>query len=97
MTQQLLPIAGALRKDLRPDISGLGKLKYLSVPSGNWFFAVLRSKSFSFGTSSWEPLSLPSSGASQEENPGTEEFESLLAAVSSSARPRRAVVCPGLS
>src|ERR1700676_5282527 len=96
MTQQLLPIAGCAAKTLGSDISGLGKLRYLPVPSGSWFFAVLRSKSFSFGTSGWEVLSLPSIGASQEEILAPKNSKAFGGKVLFSAS-KASAVCPGLS
>src|SRR6201981_3006873 len=69
-TQQLLPIADRVSKRSRSNKSGLGIPKSFLLPSRNWFFAVLRSKSFLFGMGGWELYSLPSSGESQEETAG---------------------------
>src|ERR1700751_5144055 len=69
-TQQLLPIADRVSKRSRPNKPGLGIPKSFLVSSSNWFFAVLRSKSFVFGMGNWELYSLPSSVASQEETAG---------------------------
>src|SRR5208282_6220168 len=77
MTQQLLPIPDRVSKRYRPEKSGFEIAISCSVPAGNWFFAVRRLKSFSFGTGGCEQHPLPSSGASQAEYLGAKKSKAF--------------------
>src|ERR1700730_760782 len=76
-TQQLLPIADPVSKRSRPNEFVLGALRSWLGLSGNLFSAVRRSNSFSFGKGAGELDSLPSSGASQEENLGAKNSKAF--------------------